>query len=121
MNKVNILFVALILIITSSCTYTKGMAVVNVTDRPIEVTITFNNPNISPISFVVSGNSNDVLMYDVNSRSSDFISMGLYEITLDNKSCTTHISRNEVEEKIKKNGLWKLVVDDEILDCHITK
>ena len=97
------------------------MAVVNVTDRPIEVKITFNNPNISPISFVVSGNSNDVLMYDVNSRSSDFISMGLHEIILDNKSCTAHISRNEVEEKLKKNGLWKLVVDDEILDCHITK
>ncbi len=120
MNKVNIVFVVLILITISSCTYTKGIAVVNVTDRPIEVKITFNNSNISPISFVVSENSNDVLMYDVNSRSSDFISMGLYEIILDDKSCTTHISRNEVEEKIKKNGLWKLVIDDEILDCHLT-
>ncbi len=121
MDKVNILFVAIILITIVSCTYTKGVAVVNATDRPIEVTITFSDSNISPINFVVSGNSNDVLMYDVNSRSSDLISMGLYEIILDNKNCITHMSRREVEEKINKNGLWKLVVDDEILDCHITK
>ena len=117
MNKVNILFASIILTITS-CTYTKGIAVVNATERPIEITITFSHSDISPINFIVSSNSDDVLMYDVDSRSSNLLSMGLNEIRLDNKDCTTHMYRGEVEKKIKKNGLWKLVVDDEILNCH---
>lgn len=121
MVKVNILFVVIILITITSCTYTKGIAVVNATDQPIQVTIAFSNSNISPIDFIVSGNSDDVLMYDVNNRSSDLLSMGLYEIILNSKSCTTHISRGEIERKIKKSGLWKLVVDDKMLDCHITR
>ncbi|MCF6257580.1 MAG: hypothetical protein L3J98_05240 [Gammaproteobacteria bacterium] len=119
MDKVNVLFVMITLIITS-CTYTKGMAVVNTTDQPIEVTIIFSNSDISPINFIVSGNSDDVLMYDVDSRSNDLLSMGLNKIILDNKSCITHIPRGDIEKKIKTNGLWKLIVDDKILDCHIT-
>jgi len=117
MNKVNILFASIILTITS-CTYTKGIAVVNATERPIEITITFSHSDISPINFIVPGNADDVLMYDVDSRSSNLLRMGLNEIRLDNKSCTIHMSRGEAEKKIKKNGLWKLVVGNEMMSCH---
>lgn len=120
MGKIKPFFIVATLLTLISCAYTKGIAVVNTTKQPVEATIIFSNTNISPIRLVVSGNSDDVVMYDVNSQSSDLLSLGLKEIILTNKSCTARISRADVEKKIKKKGLWKVIVDDATFDCDTT-
>lgn len=88
----------------------------NVTDKPVTVTVKFNNGDIAPIVLPVPSRSKDYVSYEVSRASSDLLDRGLTEIHIVQETCETSLTRDYVTRFVKDNN-WILRIDDSVMRC----
>ena len=116
MGRLALLTLPIVFALCTSCTTTKVFSVNNVTDKPVTVTVRFNDSAIAPIVLPVPSRSNDYVSYETTRTSSDLLDHGLSEIHISQERCERLLTRDYVTQFVKDND-WTLRIDDAVMAC----
>ena len=114
-------FLAMIFLITISCSSIHGVAITNNTTETIQFRGQFENkPHPSHnLDFTLQPKANNLWMYETGFFEKKVLDEGLKRIILTNdKGCKVILERKTLEKIAVKNGPWEINIDQEMMACN---
>ena len=112
-------YVICIFLLLSGCKSTEHVFLENNTNETIAVQIyllTKNGEQIMETS--IAPDDSDGWSYETGAVSNEEIDKKFRKLIITNdKGCRTELDRNKMNDLVSKSGAWKLVIDQNIMNC----